>query len=101
MAPLGIALVPTILLADEDPEFRELITFALRREGFHVITTADGPQTLARWQSDQPDLVLLGAHLPGLDGFDVCQRIRQASATPIIVVTAKASEFAALQAFQV
>jgi DNA-binding response OmpR family regulator len=95
----GVGPVPTILLVDEDPAFRERIGFVLRREGFHVVAAADGRDALARWEAGAPDLVLLGARLPGLDGIAVCRRIRQASATPIVIVTAGPAEETALRAF--
>ena len=99
MGTIGVAPVPTILLVDEEPEFRELIGFVLRREGFHVVVGGDGLEALARWESDEPDLILLGARLPVLTGIEVCRRIRRVAPTPIIVVTATPKETTIIRAF--
>ena len=62
-----------------------------------VVPAATGHEALARWAADRPDLVLLDVNLPDLSGFAVCQRIRQASTTPIIVLTGRTEEADVLQ----
>src|SRR5437764_4917127 len=81
-----------LLLVDDDADFCDLMTYALGREGYRVTTAGDGREALARWQADKPDLVLLDGNLPDVDGFEVCQRIRRESRTPVIMLTARGQE---------
>lgn len=81
----------TILVVDDEPDFRDLITYWLQREGYEVITAGDGLAALekARWQP--PDLILLDLMLPELDGLSVCEILRRHPTTaniPVIMVTA-------------
>jgi DNA-binding response OmpR family regulator len=76
------------LVVDDDLDLLDLTTYALRREGYNVLPAVDGKQALQRWEAEHPDIVLLDANLPRLNGFEVCRRIRQESSTPIIMVTA-------------
>ena len=79
-----------ILLVEDDPSIREVIALGLRGAGFTVTTAADGEEGLARWQVDDPDLVLLDVMLPRLDGLEVCRAIRRVATTPIVMLTARA-----------
>ena len=81
-----------VLIVEDDVDLLDLTTYALRREGYEVVAAVDGLQGLARWEAERPDLVLLDGNLPGLNGFEVCRRIRQAGATPIIMLTARDQE---------
>jgi DNA-binding response OmpR family regulator len=81
-----------ILVVDDDIDLVDLTGYALRREGFTVVQALDGVQALERWERERPDLVLLDANMPKLNGFDVCRRIRQASTTPVIMLTARDDE---------
>ena len=81
-----------VLIVEDDVDLLDLTTYALRREGYEVVAAVDGQQGLARWEAERPDLVLLDGNLPGLNGFEVCRRIRQAGATPIIMLTARDQE---------
>lgn len=76
-----------ILFADDDRDLVELTTYALLRHGHRVIACFDGEQALQRWQTEQPDLVLLDAVMPALSGFQVCERIRHSSPVPIIIIS--------------
>ena len=78
-----------VLIVDDDVDHVDLMTYALRREGYSVSTAIDGLQALERWEADKPDIVLLDGSLPKLDGFEVCRRIRHESKTPIIMVSAR------------
>ena len=71
---------------EDDVDLLDLTTYALRREGYEVVAAVDGQQGLARREADRPDLVLPDANLPGLDGFEVCRRSRQAGTTPIVML---------------
>ncbi len=81
-----------ILVIDDDRVLADLVTFALRREGFQVIQAHDGEAALRRWAGEQPDLIMLNVNLPRLDGFSVCRQIRQQSSTPIILLTVRGEE---------
>jgi DNA-binding response OmpR family regulator len=89
-----------ILLADDDADMVDITAYALRREGFTVLVAVDGLQAFQRWRSDQPDLVLLDVAMPRLNGFEVCRRIRQVAATPIIMLTGASDEEHVLQGFR-
>jgi DNA-binding response OmpR family regulator len=81
-----------VLLVDDDVDLLDLMTYALRREGYTVLAAVDGQQALSRWEADAPDIVLLDGNLPKLDGFEVCRRIRHASRTPVIMLTGRDEE---------
>lgn len=78
-----------ILVVDDDVDIVDLAELYLRGEGFDVVRAATGPEALARAASDRPDLVILDLMLPGLDGWEVCRRLRAESRVPIIIVTAR------------
>jgi len=84
--------MPTILVVDDEAIVREVVTQYLKQDGFSVETAADGNEALDRFTAARPDLVLLDLKLPGIDGLEVCRRIRMQSNVPIIMVTAKSDE---------
>lgn len=81
-----------LLVVEDDPKVAEIVGRYLRREGYDVETVADGLDALARAEAGWPDLVVLDLTLPGLDGLDVCRRLRVAGTVPIIIVSARARE---------
>ncbi|MCE5206889.1 MAG: response regulator transcription factor [Chloroflexi bacterium] len=81
-----------ILAVDDEHLYRHLLTVNLEQEGYNVITANDGEEALDVISVRHPDLVLLDIMMPKLDGFTVCERIRQFSNVPIIVLTAKGDE---------
>src|ERR1700690_3364063 len=82
-----------VLLAEDVASISEPLSRALRREGYDVDVTADGPTTLDRALSDGVDLILLDIGLPELDGLEVCRRVRaEGHATPVLILTARADE---------
>ena len=89
-----------ILIVDDDADLLDLTGYALRREGFAVVQAVDGEQALQRWERETPDLVLLDANMPKLNGFEVCRQIRQASTTPVIMLTARDDEEDVLQGLE-
>jgi DNA-binding response OmpR family regulator len=89
-----------ILLVDDDTDLLDVTAYALRREGFHVIVATDGAQALRRWESDDPDLVLLDVGMPRMSGLEVCRKIRQTSTTPVIMLTAASDEEHVVQGFR-
>jgi two-component system, OmpR family, response regulator MtrA len=78
-----------ILVVDDDTALAEMIGIVLRTEGFDPSFCADGSGALDAFHESKPDLVLLDLMLPGLDGIEVCNRIRSESGVPIIMLTAK------------
>jgi DNA-binding response OmpR family regulator len=86
-----------VLLVEDDPDLRDLTSYALRRDGYQVIHAADGQQGLRMCFAESPDLVLLDVNLPKLNGFEVCRHIRAASRTPILMVTGRDEEEDALR----
>ncbi len=79
-----------ILVAEDDEQNREFLTFILQAEGFEIIPAADGKSALEEFVRTQPDLVLSDATMPYVDGFEVCRRIKQdpeRRLTPVILVT--------------
>ena len=83
---------PRVLIVDDEPMVRDVLTRYLEREGFTVSTAADGEEALSSFATERPDLVLLDLMLPRIDGLEVFQRLRSSSATPVIMLTAKGEE---------
>ncbi len=84
-----------ILVVEDEVDILEVIEYNLSREGFRVLSSRDGDAGLRIARSDAPDLVLLDLMLPGLDGLEVCRRLKADTITcdiPIIMVTAKGEE---------
>lgn len=77
-----------ILIVEDEPKIAEILIAYLEREGFRTICAGDGETALQHHNSLSPDLVLLDARLPKLDGFTVLARLRQISNTPVIMLTA-------------
>lgn len=78
-----------ILVVDDDPAISEMLTIVLSAEGFDTVAVTDGALAVETAQREQPDLILLDLMLPGMNGIDICRSIRQDSAVPIIMLTAK------------
>ena len=81
-----------ILIADDDSDLRGLIAFALRQAGYLVVEAEDGAAALRLFEREQPDLAILDVNMPLLSGFDVCKRMRAASALPIMLLTVRSGE---------
>jgi len=81
-----------VLVVDDDARLQELLATYLSQNGFEVTSAADGRKGLAALQSDTFDIVLLDVMMPGLDGIEVCRRIRATSRIPIVMLTAKGDE---------
>jgi two-component system response regulator MtrA len=78
-----------ILIIEDDQSIAEIVGILLRTEGFEVSFCADGNQALSAFQVVTPDLVLLDLMLPGKDGVEICQAIREVSGVPIVMITAR------------
>jgi DNA-binding response OmpR family regulator len=82
----------TILAADDDPQILRLVTRNLQFDGYEVIAVSDGQAALEQIEAHSPDLALLDIMMPRMDGFTVTQRVREFSAVPIIILTARGQD---------
>ena len=84
-----------ILVIEDDPATSRLVDYSLRHHGYHVITAMNGLDGVRKARSESPDMVILDVMLPGMDGFEICHRLRADPATanlPILMFSAKAQE---------
>ncbi|MHB0886198.1 MAG: response regulator [Bacillota bacterium] len=81
-----------VLVVDDEPSLVELVTYNLKRAGYETVTAGDGEEALQIAERENPDLVILDLMLPKLDGFEVCKAMRQVSAVPIVMLTARTDE---------
>ena len=82
-----------ILVIEDDPSTLRLIKYTLQQEGYQVLPAPNGLEGLRKARSEQPDLIILDVMLPGVDGFEVCHRLRakpQTAKLPVLMVSAKA-----------
>jgi two-component system KDP operon response regulator KdpE len=84
--------VAKIMVVDDDPQMLRLLKIKLEVEGFQTITAARGNAALDLAAAEQPDLILLDVSLPDSSGFDVCTRLREFTAAPIIIITGQSRE---------
>src|SRR4051812_26181614 len=85
----------TVLLIDDEPDLRELVSYNLTKEHIDVVTAGDGASGLEMGLKRTPDLILLDLMMPGMNGLEVCRQLRADARTarvPILMLTAKASE---------
>jgi two-component system OmpR family response regulator len=85
-------LARRILVVDDDPRLREVVRYALSREGFEIEEAGDGHAAIAACDAKLPDLVVLDVVMPELDGIEVCRRIRQRSKVPILFLSSRGEE---------
>jgi DNA-binding response OmpR family regulator len=94
---------PVVLVADDDEDILELITFRLERSGYTVIQARDGEEAWELAQARPPDLAVLDVMMPKLDGFELTRRLRakpQTERVPIILLTARAQDADVQQGFE-
>lgn len=82
----------TVLIIEDEPPIVDILKFNLTKEGYAVLEAFDGAAGLELALSQNPDLILLDVMLPKMDGFEVCRRVREKSAVPIIMLTAREEE---------
>ncbi|MCL1796469.1 MAG: response regulator transcription factor, partial [Clostridia bacterium] len=82
-----------ILLVDDDPNITQLVVLYLQKEGYEVQAASRGDEALELFRKNPPNLILLDLMLPGMDGLEVCRRVRRTSGIPIIMLTAKGETF--------
>ncbi len=81
-----------ILIVDDDPHIREVVQYALESAGHVVVAREDGTKGLEAALAEEPELVVLDIMMPGLDGIEVCRRLRTSSAVPVLFLSAKDEE---------
>jgi len=81
-----------VLVVDDEANLRHTLGYALRQEGYEVLTAENGEDGLETFRSAKPELVILDVMLPRIDGFEVCRRIRRESDVPILMLTARDTE---------
>ena len=91
-APYTARDMPKIMVVEDEPSLVDALEYGLASEGFDVVAAMDGQESLAMYERERPDLILLDLMLPGLPGTEVCKRIRASSTVPIIMLTAKDAE---------
>jgi len=84
--------VTRVLVVEDETSYSEALSYVLRKEGFDVAVAETGPDAVAEFERAGADIILLDLMLPGLSGTEVCRHIRQTSAVPIIMVSAKDTE---------
>ena len=84
--------MPKVLVVDDDPHIRNVIRFALARDGFEVAEACDGAAALAAVAQARPDLVVLDVAMPELDGTEVCRRLRRTTDLPVIFLSSRGEE---------
>ena len=82
-----------ILVTDDDRNICELLKIYLEKEGYSVVLAGNGEEALAKFDEEEPDIILLDVMMPRLDGWQVCREIRKKSECPIIMITAKGETF--------
>lgn len=93
-------LTERVLVVDDDPLMLRLVKTNLDREGYQVLAASDGQAALEIAASEVPDLVILDLMLPDIDGFEVCERIRQFSLVPVVMLTARGEQVDKLSGFE-
>jgi DNA-binding response OmpR family regulator len=92
-SPYPRGMAQRVLVVDDDPTVSDVVRRYLERSGFAVTLAADGPAALRAFAADRPDLVVLDLMLPGLDGLEVCRRLRgRAHDVPVVMLTALGEE---------
>ncbi|MDI6828446.1 MAG: response regulator transcription factor [Armatimonadota bacterium] len=81
-----------ILIIEDEALIADSVSYALKKEGYQVLTATDGAQGLAMAREQSPDLILLDIMLPSIDGFEICRILRSETSIPIIILTAKGEE---------
>ena len=81
-----------LLVVEDEPTLLETLKYNLVRQGYEVVTAANGTQALPTARAERPDLVILDVMLPGLDGFEICRVLRQEMSLPILMLTARDEE---------
>lgn len=82
----------TILIVEDDKVLREVLAYNLNNQGYETLTTVDGIEAMDTLHSHNLDMIILDLMLPGMDGFEICRRVRRESTVPILMLTARDDE---------
>jgi DNA-binding response OmpR family regulator len=85
-------MVEKILIVEDEISLQETLAYNLKKQGYEVVIAGDGPSALEMVRSSKPDLILLDIMLPGMDGFEVCRKLRSEVSTPVLMLTARDDE---------
>ncbi|HEX8982715.1 MAG TPA: response regulator transcription factor [Ktedonobacterales bacterium] len=96
----SVGLPRRVLVVDDEEPIREVLAEYLRQAGFSVLKAADGPEAIRIATATPPDLLILDLMLPGMDGLDVCRKLRETLAAPILMLTARGEEEDTLAGFR-
>ncbi|MCA9757187.1 MAG: response regulator transcription factor [Candidatus Eisenbacteria bacterium] len=94
-------MTPTVLVIEDDARISELVAKNLDASGFRALRAADGDRGLSLFKEHDPDLVILDLMIPGVEGLEVCRRIRAGSQVPVLMLTARGDETDKLLGFEV
>jgi len=89
-----------LLIVDDDKTLLRFLTEYLEGDGFQVVTVEGGTKAMKAFYAERPDLVILDIMMPGMDGWEICARIREMADTPIILLTARSSESDKMRGFR-
>jgi DNA-binding response OmpR family regulator len=90
--PDKVAVIPTILVVDDEKTLRDMLEYNLLREGFRVLVAGDGSEALRLAFDEHPDLIILDVMLPGMSGFDVVRAVRRQLTVPVLMLSAREEE---------
>lgn len=90
----------TVLVVDDEPTLRDVVADVLRMDGYRVVMAGDGLEALSVFRETAPSLIILDLMLPGIDGFEVARHVREESAVPIIVLSARDSDIDKIRGFR-
>lgn len=82
----------TVAVVEDDRNIQDIVAAYLKKDGYQVTVAESGEEALEIWQANQPDMWILDIMLPGMDGYELCKKIRQNSDVPIIIISAKDEE---------
>jgi DNA-binding response OmpR family regulator len=91
-----VQLVTCILVVDDEPDIRRLVSFSLKRHGFEVLEATDGISGCAAAEANMPDLILMDVMMPMMNGFEASKRLKESPATrgiPILMLSAKSQAY--------
>ena len=81
-----------ILIVEDEISLQETLAYNLKKQGYEIIISGDGPSAINMVRNEKPDLILLDIMLPGMDGFEVCRILRSEVSTPVLMLTARDDE---------
>ncbi len=93
--------MPKLLIVDDNKQITSILEEYAKKEGYKTVIALDGIETIEKFQSEKPDIVLLDVMMPNKDGFSVCREIRKDSNVPIIMVTARGEDYERIMGLEI